>query len=269
MAAFIFDGHTHSHYSFDGSETIAAMCQAAMEAGVRGLTVTDHCDIGVYALPDWQERLLGAAAEIEAQRERLQNRLTLSYGVELGQATHDIPMAQQVLALADYDVVLGSLHNLHQTEDFYFLQEKALDKKALLDEYFKELLQLARTDTFDVLAHITYAYRYMGYGKDIPPVQCFEPMLRALFTTLAQNGKALELNTSGLYRNPKARAMPDLWELKLFKECGGEMVALGSDAHIAANIGRGIDEGQALLRAAGFSYQVVYQARKPVLYKLD
>ncbi len=266
--AIIFDGHTHSRHSFDGSETIEAMCSAAVAAGVRGLTVTDHCDLGVYALPDWRERLMGAAAEIETARASFKGRLTLSYGVELGQAIHDMPAAQQVLALADYDVVLGSLHNLHQTEDFYFLQAKTNDKKTLLERYFEELLQLAKTDTFDVLAHITYAYRYMGYGGDVPPIQSFEPLLREIFAALVRNGRALELNTSGLYRSPKARAMPDLWELKLFKACGGELVALGSDAHVATNIGRGLEEGQQLMREAGFSYQAVYQARKPVLHKL-
>ena len=269
MTAIIFDGHTHSRYSGDGSETIEAMCLAAIKAGVRGIAVTDHCDLGMHALPDWRERLMGAAAEIEQMKERYKGRLQLFHGVELGQAIHDLVGAQQVLSLFKYDVVLGSLHNLYQTEDFYFLQKKTCDKQSLLYRYFEELVQLAKTDTFDVLAHITYAYRYMGYGKEIPPVQSFEPFLRELFTALAQNGKALELNTSGLYRNPKARAMPDLWELKLFKECGGEMVAIGSDAHIATNIGRGIIEGHALLREAGFSYQTVYQARKPVLYRLD
>ncbi|WMJ82831.1 histidinol-phosphatase HisJ family protein [Oscillospiraceae bacterium LTW-04] len=269
MAAIIYDGHTHSHHSFDGSETIQTMCEAAIKAGLRGIAVTDHCDLGAYVVSDWRERLSAAAAEIKQVRALFKGRLKLFHGVELGQATHDMTMAQQVLALFDYDVVLGSLHNLYQTEDFYFLQKKTNDQKVLLGRYFAEMLQLAKTDTFDVLAHITYAYRYMGYGKEVPPVQNFEPQLRELFTTLAKNGKALELNTSGLYRNPKARAMPDLWELKLFKECGGEMVVLGSDAHIATNIGRGIVEGQALLRAAGFSYQTVYQARKPMLYKLD
>lgn len=269
MAAIIFDGHTHSHYSVDGSETIQTMCNAALKAGVRGISVTDHCDLGVHALPDWRERLLGVAAEIEHAQELFHGQLHLFHGVELGQANHDMATAQQVLSLSKYDVVLGSLHNLYQTEDFYYLQQKICDKKSLLNRYFEELVQLSKLDTFDVLAHITYAYRYMGYGKEIPPVQSFEPLLRELFTSLAKNGKALELNTSGLYRSPKARAMPDLWELKLFKECGGEMVAIGSDAHIATNIGRGILEGQELLREAGFSYQTVYQARKPVLYKLD
>lgn len=266
--ALIFDGHTHSHHSFDGSETIKDMCTAAAQAGVSGITVTDHCDLGMQALADWRERLLGASEEIKLVREEFKDRLQLSLGVELGQATHDMTTAQQVLKLTNYDVVLGSIHNLYQTEDFYFLQDKQYDKSRIIDRYFKELLELAKSDTFDVMAHITYAYRYMGYGEDIPSVRSFEGLLREMFTILAQNGKALELNTSGLYRNPKARAMPELWELKLFLECGGEMVALGSDAHIAANIGRGIKEGQELLRQAGFSYQTVYKDRKPTMYKL-
>ena len=245
------------------------MCRAAVSAGVRGLTVTDHCDLGVQALPDWRERLLGSLREVQAARGRFEGQLTLCCGVELGQALHDMPTARQVLTMADYDVVLGSLHNLYETEDFYFLQDRTRDKKALLRRYFEELLALAKTDTFDVLAHLTYVYRYMGYGDDVLPVQSFEPLLREIFAALAQNGKALELNTSGLYRSPKGRAMPDLWELKLFRACGGELVALGSDAHTAANIGRGLAEGQALLREAGFMYQAVYRVRKPALYKLD
>ena len=44
-----YDLHTHSRYSFDGDKTpageIDAMAKAAISAGLRGIAVTDHCDI--------------------------------------------------------------------------------------------------------------------------------------------------------------------------------------------------------------------------------
>ena len=131
----------------------------------------------------------------------------------------------------------------------------------LLDRYFDELLEMTRWGGFDILAHLTYPYRYLGY-TDTPPITCFEEKLREIFTSLARGGKALELNTSGLVRSPGGRTMPELWELCLFRECGGEFVTLGSDAHRSAHVGGGIREGLELLRAAGFRYQASFSRRR-------
>lgn len=264
----IFDGHTHSHHSFDGCETVLDMLLAAEKAGVEQLSITDHHDLGIYFLDDWQSRFEGLRDEISAVRESRKSPVKICFGIELGQAMHDEAATKKALSLFDFDIVIGSLHNVRDTEDFYFLTDKELDKADLLRRYFSEQLELARKGDFDVLAHITYAYRYLGYRNDIPSVREFEPLLRGIFSALAERGKSLEVNTSGLYRQPPHPAMPDLWELKLYRECGGEMVSLGSDAHKAENIGREIAAAQQLLQQAGFKYQTVFASRKPQMIKL-
>lgn len=262
------DSHTHSCHSFDGSAAVEDMLNAAQNAGVEAFAITDHCDLGIYLVEDWAERLAAARRDIDEVMRRSGGKTKIYYGVELGQQMHDRELAQKVLAAHQYDVVLGSVHNLRDTEDFYFLTDRSVDKRLLIERYFAEQLEMAKLGEFDVLAHLTYAYRYLGYGDDVPSPREFEPLLRELFTALAQRGKALEVNTSGLYSTNPHPAMPDLWELKLFKECGGEMVTLGSDAHLAENIGKKISDGQQLLKAAGFDYQAFFVGRKPTMHKL-
>lgn len=264
----LFDSHTHSLHSFDGSERVEDMCKSAIEKNVSALAITDHCDLGIYLVEDWRERLSAAYNDVVWARERFGNKLYIGFGVELGQPMHDEELAQKVVAAFDYDVILGSVHNMRDTEDFYFLTSPDIDKRELLDRYFAEEAELSRRLDFDVLAHLTYAYRYLGHGENIPEPREYEELLRELFKTLAQNHKALEVNTSGLSKAPKGEIMPKLWELKLFKECGGELVTLGSDAHKATNIAGGIKEGQELLREAGFSYQAFYRSRKPQMFRL-
>lgn len=258
----LFDHHTHSRHSPDGREPVSALVSAALAGGVSVLAVTDHCDCGLQQAPDWEERLRGSAEETGAARALAGEGLTLLFGIELGQPLHDLPAAGEILGRYRYDLVIGSLHNLRGTDDFYFLQDPGADRAGLLTCYFDELLELARWGGFDILAHLTYPYRYLGY-EESPPIASFEERLREIFTCLARNGKALELNTSGPARAPGGRMMPELWELRLFRECGGELVTLGSDAHTAGQVGRQIRQGQELLREAGFRYQTTYRDRIP------
>ena len=263
----LLDHHTHSRHSPDGREPVAALVEAAFSEGVSTLAVTDHCDCGLQQVFDWEERLRGSAEETEAARLCIREGLTLLFGIELGQPLHDQKAAEDILGRYHYDLVIGSLHNLQETQDFYFLQDTEADPAVLLTRYFDELLEMARWGGFDILAHLTYPYRYLGY-ETTPPIASFEEQLREIFTSLAQNGKALELNTSGPARSPGGRMMPELWELRLFRSCGGELVTLGSDAHAAIHVGKQLREGQALLREAGFRYQTTYRGRTPVPVRL-
>ena len=76
------------------------------------------------------------------------------------------------------------------------------------------------------------------------------------------------MNTSG-YRQKIGRPLPDLPLVKRYRELGGELVTLGSDAHTTADLGRGIAEGMEMLREAGFRYFTVYERHKPLLLPLQ
>lgn len=83
-----------------------------------------------------------------------------------------------------------------------------------------------------------------------------------LFRQLAKQDKGIELNTAGLFM-PVHKTQPDLDFLRLYKDCGGKIITVGSDSHQAAHVGRGMDRARELLLAAGFEYITVFENRTP------
>ena len=57
---------------------------------------------------------------------------------------------------------------------------------------------------------------------------------------------------------------PCLEVLKFYKELGGELVTVGSDAHDANLVGRGIAEAYEMMRAAEYKYVTYYQKHQPM-----
>jgi len=47
---------------------------------------------------------------------------------------------------------------------------------------------------------------------------------------LIERGIALEINFSGL-RKPYGRLLPETWQIELYREMGGDLFSIGSDAH--------------------------------------
>ena len=121
---------------------------------------------------------------------------------------------------------------------------------------------------FDSMAHITYPIRYMNgkhhLGVDLSRM---DDLIDLTLRTLAQNGRALEINTSGL-RGTIGETSPTLKYVKRFRELGGEYVTLGSDAHAAEDLGEGIQQAMELACQAGFSYFTFYKKRQPRLLQI-
>lgn len=190
--------------------------------------------------------------------------LDLRRGVELGQAILRPEAAERILAKPDIDFVLGSMHNDPQMGDYYYLHITDIAQgQAMLETYFDSLLALSRTDYFDSLAHLTYPLRYMnardGLGVSLEP---FSDLIRQILQTLVHRGKALELNTSG-YRNNAGEPLPGKEILAWYRELGGELITIGSDAHEPQHMAQGLTQGMELLRETGFRYLTLYRNRTP------
>ena len=78
-----------------------------------------------------------------------------------------------------------------------------------------------------------------------------------------ETGRAIEVNTHAGREIEEWRPV-----LKRYRELGGELVTLGSDAHKSADVGKGLEEGGAALRECGFTHYAVYRQRRPTLYPL-
>ncbi|MBC8535301.1 histidinol-phosphatase HisJ family protein [Feifania hominis] len=252
----------HTEESFDGSYKADDMLRAAVTAGMRAVALTDHCDLGSPAFYDpfdidvkRQRRKYDAVAPLFA------DRLDVRFGLELGQPNQQPEKAEQILRETEFDFVIGSLHNLRGERDFYFLDYHSLDVPALLSRYFDELIEMVEQD-FDVLGHLSYPWRYLSEAGMKQPWENYEEQIRLIYRRLIETGRGIEINTSGL-RMSMGVTMPDLPLVRLYRELGGEIVTIGSDAHEPAHVGSGIRRGAALAREAGFSHIALYRGRKP------
>ena len=271
---FLADYHVHSSCSFDASDRMAAMAKAELKAGVSEICFTDHADIGDsqtmqigperFQLPRSQVRQF-----IEAM-EKAPEGIDIKLGLELGEGNHDPARAKRIYAMPEYDFILGSLHNLRGERDFYYLKYESEEQcLALYDRYLEELIELAAIPCFDIMAHIGYCRRYMRrQGFDIEmDMERFGDRIDTLLRTLIENGRGIELNCSGL-SDADPVTYPSVPILRRYRELGGDIVTVGSDAHSPKNAGAGVEEGSELLLANGFRYVASYRHHKAEFKRL-
>ncbi len=261
---YISDSHTHSHCSFDGTDSIVMMCEKASSSGLYSITITDHCECNEYFKENYRDAISNSILEISRARALYHDRVKVYTGVELGQPTQDIKACEDALSLTEYDFVLGSLHNMLGEQDFYFLKYTPESVPALLTRYFDEVLNLVNFGKFDSLAHLTYPLRYIiGSGIQVD-LSDYSRAIETVLKALVKNHLALEINTSGL-RQKIGKTLPDETIVKRFHELGGLYVTLGSDAHRWGDIGSGIEDGLEMLYKCGYTHFTVYEKRQPQL----
>ena len=264
---FISDSHTHSENSFDGHDSVIMMCERAANMGLYSITVTDHCECNEYYENrdniDYRKCIEGSIKDTAKARAMYIDRVNVYTGIELGQPYQNRKAAEEVLSLAEYDFVIGSLHNLRGEQDFYFLEYTQENVRGLLERYFEELQELIEENNFDTLAHLTYPMRYIAANPDIKAdISEFQSELEKVLKMLAESDKALEINTSGL-RQMIGKTLPDEDIIRRFRELGGKYVTIGSDAHRWGDVGSGIEDGLRILLKCGFTHFTVYEKRKP------
>ena len=263
----LVDLHTHTDNSFDGNHSVMFLCEVAYDRGLRAIAFTDHLEMDAFYRDQFDRTALQAYFEVAKAKAVFEGKLTVCNGAELGQAIYDRPTSETLLQKMQYDFVLGSIHNLPQMQDFYYMDfdDPAVDYPALLQQYFETELAMAAWGQFDSLAHLTYPLRYIvgNYHKPVE-MRAYADVIDAILETLIKKDKALELNTAGL-RQPIGVTSPDESILRRYRELGGQLLTVGSDAHFAADLGAGLEEGYELALRCGFECIALYQNRTPTL----
>lgn len=277
------DCHTHSSFSPDAENTISEMCEKAIGLGLTAFAITDHCDCNFwYPAEHYYKSTVGitdlmmygsgkyATDSINEQiiyKDKYSGKLNLLCGVELGQPLQNISCAEEIVSNSDLDFVIGSHHQNLGKDDFYYMKYDKMDLMQidfLLNEYFQQMLDMCKWGKFDVLGHLTYPLRYIcgDYGIDID-LKKYDPIINDIFKVLIENGKGIEINTSGL-RQKYGKTFPEFNYIKKYHDMGGEIISIGSDAHCISDLGKGIDKGNILAAEAGFKYIAYFKNRKPV-----
>lgn len=268
---YLTDLHTHSILSMDGNVPLAEMAQAAVDAGLNALTVTDHYDMltedGKRNLTyDWAPSLAQFAETVPL----FADKLTLHLGIELGESFVSPEHARGILtqAGAALDQVIGSIHNFRESNgggEYFFARFDTPEFcHAALDDYFTSMEELVATpDCYDILGHIIYPLRYMHRDGQEISLTPYRDRIAAILRAVIDTGHAIEVNTC------RGNTVED-WRgiLTLYKDLGGEIVTTGSDAHFPIDVGKGIRDACSLLQECGFDRIAVYSHRKPEFIKL-
>jgi histidinol-phosphatase (PHP family) len=273
----LLDFHIHSNCSPDAFDTMADMALASGKAGVGIMCFTDHCDLDWFETGkpdpncfDYWSRAKQQLAEARAIKAPEMPEIRI--GIELGETNHDPERGAAIAATPEFDFVIGTLHSLRDTPDFYGLDYQSYEQcDELMHRYFAELAEIARIPYIDVIAHIGYTRRYMKKaGFDVrADMASYGDEITNVLQTAIDHGRGIEINTSGLRNADVGQSIPGLDVLRRYRELGGEIITIGSDAHCTADAGGKLREGMELLREAGFKYVTAFKNRKPEFIKID
>lgn len=267
------DYHLHTHISSDSPASLEQQARSALDAGLNELCVTDHWNLlGQQGNPlphfrDWTDSIL----QCQKARQLFGSQLEIRLGIEVGNGEIDPAGIAEGLAQAgtELDFVIGSLHNCSLRSGGLGIYTAAKqcqypeEGMILLNDYMETLHALAATETFDALGHVIYPLRYLPQQWQLT-LDPYEDQLRDLFRTLIQSGRGIEFNTTQGHTVEEWAPV-----LKLYRECGGEILTIGSDAHRVGEAGAGFDQAACLLKSLGFRWYCTYRSRKPVFHKLD
>lgn len=261
----MFDYHMHSRVSFDGHDTGMQLAQAARAAGLREICFTDHLDY------DPLGKMGVLAFDTDTYNEEYDTLelpgLKIRRGMEFGMTADNLEQFREDLKRRTFDFVLGSIHFVDDL-DVYF--DEFWSGKSVFEaerRYLDETLRCVRLhDDFDVLAHLTYIAKTHAHPAPRPvPYEDHREVVDEILKTLAQKGKGLEMNTSGVDRC--GAFLPAREYFVRFKKLGGEIITVGSDAHRSNRVGQYSREACGILGDI-FGYVCTFEDRKPIFHKL-
>ncbi len=261
----MFDFHMHTIVSFDGHDRGLQMAQAAKAAGLKEICFTDHLD---YDPLGKMGNIAFDTAVYNAEYDTLElSGLKIRRGMEFGMTVDNREQFKRDLQRRHFDFVLGSIHFVDDL-DVYF-QEFWQGKTVFEAErrYLEATLDCVRLhDDFDVLAHLTYIAKTTAHHAPRPvPYAEHRELIDEILKTVAAKGKGLEINTSGVDRC--GGFLPTVDYFRKFKEFGGEIVTVGSDAHTASRVGQYSFEACSILKDI-FGHVCTFEDRKPIFHKL-
>lgn len=263
--AILCDCHAHSRYSFDSESTVDEMCGGAAEKGIQILALTEHYDYDDRGgLLHYGSRHAERMAEMAEAKIRWADRLELLCGIEVGQPHLKPDECRAFLKKGGFDVVIGSLHDICPGKDLYvdFDYSRMEVCDAVYSQFFDEAMEMLEKADFDVFGHFDYPLRMMQASIPEGSMLRWKDRMLPFLKALADSGKALEINTSGV-RRWIGRPGGEEWLLNAFREYGGRRISVGADAHCGKDAGTGIPDAYRQLLRCGFDEVTVYRGREP------
>ena len=261
----MFDYHMHTVVSFDGHGLPEEMVRAAVDKGLKEICFTDHVDDDPMGIVLDQRFTI---EDYNAAYDHLYAPgLKIRRGMEFGLLPDNQNSLRDYLSKRQFDFVLGSIHYADNVDVYYQEYWQGTSQHQAERKYLEDMLTCVKVhDDFDVLGHLTYISKARANPTHrIVPLDDHRQIVEEIMKVLISKGKGMEVNSSGVDRC--GDFLPGEEYLRLFKQLGGEIVTVGSDAHSPDRVGQHCGRACEMLKDI-FGYVCTFEARKPIFHKL-
>lgn len=265
-----WDHHNHSLFSADSDASMGEMVAAARRAGLSGIQLTEHIDLGHPGeeiglifdvdMPEYRQAIEEARAK--------NPDMVIGMGLEVGLTG---PENQAYFKTPGLDFAIASLHVVHGKDPYDGVYFEGRTKHEAYLEYLEAMAEMMPyAEGASVLGHIGYAAKVAPYGEGACALgyEEFPAVLDEILRQAVRLGLGLELNTSG-YDSPAGHGLPSVDILARYRELGGRILTLGSDAHEPKDVGRHFKRALMDAREAGFTEIAVFTAMSPRFIAMD
>jgi histidinol-phosphatase (PHP family) len=245
----MFDTHIHTKFSTDSTMDIEKALRKASELNL-GLIITDHMDTN---FPGKEKFNFEPSSFFRNYGKYRSEKLLL--GVELGMTTEFKDENKALIESYPFDYVIGSIHFLGNNDIYYAEAYEGKTKREVYLEYFQAMYDNIKEHSYiDCLAHIDYISRYAVYEDREIYYSDFRNSIDEVLKAVVERGIALEVNTRRLSDRTAVENLNSIY--KRYKELGGKLLTLGSDAHGEGAIGINFSQGLEIVRS--LELQLVY-----------
>ncbi len=261
------DRHVHTSFSGDSDASALSQIEKAIELGMECICFTDHHDYDVVSDIDFTLDIPAYLEEMGRLKNEYEGRIEISAGIELGLQPHLADYLNNLVKTFSFDFIIGSVHFIEGLDPYYpeYFREFSNDAYR---KYFEVMLEnIEKIKCYDSLGHLDYIVRYgKNHGLTYSYSEYFD-YIDLILQRIIVDCKSLECNTGG-YAAGLGGPNPCRDILVRYRQLGGELITIGSDAHSPDRLGADFESCGELLKECGFRYYAVYRNRRPKMLKL-
>ncbi len=263
-----YDYHIHTQFSLDSKAKLIDVVNIAINKGLKEIAITNHIepnyDNGTINDKNFREHL----NEIDVLKNQLGDKIKILKGAEITLLPNNEKKFNTFIKkYEDLDFVIGSSHCINKKDLYFDFDFSSYTKKEAYEIYLNEVIQCIPNNNFCVYGHLDFVSRYSKYEDPLMQYDEFSSLIDTALKLLIKHNKGLEVNTSGIKYGINS-FYPSVQILKRYNELGGKILTVGSDSHIANNVGSHFDIAYEYLKKCGFNSITTFEKMKPKQIKI-
>ncbi|MBE9915977.1 histidinol-phosphatase [Paenibacillus donghaensis] len=261
-----FDLHTHHFRCGHADGNIHDYIEAGIAAGLQVIGISDHTpyfgeteDRAFPQIAMGKSELANYVQEVLELKQEYEGKIDVLLGIESDYFPEHVEEYRLVLSGYPFDYIIGSVHSVGGVSIFNKNRWKKLSDKQQIEvkeQYYRQIQESARSGMFQILGHIDAMKGNYPAFSEISAERILDETLQII----AENGVAIEINTSGKTKLSGGWYPSDAI---LERACHfGVNVTFGSDAHKPARVGDELALVAQRLKEIGFTEWVYFKNKQ-------